>query len=206
MYSTRSGLVLGFHGCDKSLVADILLGKISLKDSKNKYDWLGHGVYFWENSPSRALEYAEFLKENPERSKNPIKEPSVIGAVIDLGHCLDLTDYKNLSLLKPAYNTVVDTYKKSEFNIPKNKTVGNSTDLLLRELDCAVIETIHKVNSLNNDKSIFDSVKGVFWEGEELYPNAGFKEKNHIQICVRNPNCIKGYFLPRELNDKFKKI
>ncbi len=121
MYSTRSGLILGFHGCDKSLVEDILLGKINLKDSKNK-------------------------------------------------------------------------------------TVGNSIDLLYRELDCAVIETIHKVNSLNNDKSTFDSVKGVFWEGEELYPSAGFREKNHIQICVRNPNCIKGYFLPRELNDKFKNI
>jgi len=32
------------------------------------------------------------------------------------------------------------------------------------------------------------------WEN----PGAGFKEKNHIQICVRNRNCIKGYFLPRE--------
>ncbi|HYE54151.1 MAG TPA: hypothetical protein VD996_04880 [Chitinophagaceae bacterium] len=25
----------------------------------------------------------------------------------------------------------------------------------------------------------------------------GFHEKNHIQLCIRNPNCIKGYFLPR---------
>jgi hypothetical protein len=25
-------------------------------------------------------------------------------------------------------------------------------------------------------------------EGEELYPSAGFKEKNHVQICIRNPN------------------
>ena len=36
-----------------------------------------------------------------------------------------------------------------------------------------------------------------FWEGEELYPNAGFKSQNHIQIAVLNPDCIKGIFLPR---------
>lgn len=33
-----------------------------------------------------------------------------------------------------------------------------------------------------------------------LYPEAGFTEKNHIQICIRNPNCIKSFFLPRELD------
>lgn len=34
----------------------------------------------------------------------------------------------------------------------------------------------------------------MFTEGKPLYPGAGFHEKSHIQICVRNPNCIKGYF------------
>jgi hypothetical protein len=31
---------------------------------------------------------------------------------------------------------------------------------------------------------------------KHLYPNAGFKEKNHIQICVRTPGSIKGFFRP----------
>ena len=35
---------------------------------------------------------------------------------------------------------------------------------------------------------------------KKLLPGAGFKERNHIQISVRNPNCIKGYFLPRDLD------
>jgi hypothetical protein len=29
-----------------------------------------------------------------------------------------------------------------------------------------------------------------------LYPNAGFANKNHIQIYVREIRCIKGYFWP----------
>jgi hypothetical protein len=50
----------------------------------------------------------------------------------------------------------------------------------------------------------FDSVRGVFWEGKELYPGAGFMERNHIQICLRNPNCIKGFFIPRAFDGKYE--
>jgi len=53
-----------------------------------------------------------------------------------------------------------------------------------------VIQTVHLINQDAN-KRAFDSVRGVFWEGKPLYPNAGFAEKHHIQICVCNPNCTK---------------
>jgi hypothetical protein len=72
-------------------------------------------------------------------------------------------------------------------------------------LDCAVIQTLHEVRE-KSKLPPFDSVRGVFWEGSPLYPNAGFREKDHIQICIRNPNCVKGYFLPRDEDPKFNKI
>jgi hypothetical protein len=40
----------------------------------------------------------------------------------------------------------------------------------------------------------FDTVRGVFMEGERLYPTSGFRRQSHIQICVRNPAAIKGVF------------
>ena len=40
----------------------------------------------------------------------------------------------------------------------------------------------------------FDSVRGMFIEGDRLYENSGFYRKTHIQVCVRNPLCIKGVF------------
>ncbi|MCB9233599.1 MAG: hypothetical protein H6581_18220 [Bacteroidia bacterium] len=205
MYSTGTGLILGFHGCDKSVVEKVLNGHQSLKHSNNKYDWLGNGVYFWENSPSRAMEYARHLKKNPERANNPIKEPAVIGAVLKLGNCLDLLDYQNLKLLKFGYEILTESYKFSEFKMPVNKPIGNLNDLLLRDLDCAVIETLHQVRK-ENGLVPFDSVRGVFWEGQEIYPNAGFREKDQIQICIRNPNAVKGFFLPRDLNHHFSKV
>ena len=79
--------------------------------------------------------------------------------------------------------------------------IGEDSIPLLRPLDCLVIETFHKINAENKQPS-FDSVRAVFPEGDSLYPNAGFYEKSHIQICIRNPNCIKGFFLPKEVNPK----
>jgi hypothetical protein len=203
MYSTRSGLTLGFHGCDESIVQQVLNGKTFLKGSSNSYDWLGHGIYFWENSPSRALEFAEHLQKYPNHSKGTIKKPAVIGAVIDLGACFDLLDYQNLQLLKASYLVLSDTTE--DYSFPQNKSIGNLGDLLLRDLDCAVIETVHTLRSKTGNFT-FDSVRSVFYEGQELYPNAGFREKDHVQICIRNPNCIKGFFLPRELDTHFPKV
>lgn len=86
--------------------------------------------------------------------------------------------------------------------MPENTNIGTSTDKLIRRLDCAVIEAAHGINKQANYRP-YDSVRGVFWEGSQLYPGAEIREKNHIQICVRNPNCIKGFFLPRKLDNKF---
>lgn len=184
MYTTRPGLILGFHGCDQSITHKVLNGFDSLRSSENEYDWLGHGVYFWENSDSRALEFAQYLKEHPRASKSSIKEPTVIGAVINLGYCLDLLDYNNLQLLKSSFETFRATHQLSDF--PVNKKKGELKELKLRNLDCAVIEFLHNTMS----------AKG----------GAGFDEKDHIQICIRNPNCIKGYFLSRVLSDKYSKV
>ncbi len=206
MYSKRSGLILGFHGCDVSVRDKVICRKgILLKPSNNKYDWLGGGVYFWENNYERAFDFAEFLKNNPPANKTQrIEKPGVIGAIIDLGFCLDLLDSRNLSILQQGYLTLKELNEKQGLRIPHNVPLNENNDLLVRNLDCAVIEFIHQHRKENNLPE-FDSVRGVFFEGNELYPNAGFKEKNHIQIAIRNPNCIKGYFYPRESNTKYKK-
>ena len=45
----------------------------------------------------------------------------------------------------------------------------------------------------------FDTIRGVFTEGGPAFEGAGIQAKNHIQICIRNLNCIKGFFIPRKL-------
>jgi len=192
--------ILGFHGCDQSVVNSVVNGFSLLQISKNDYDWLGHGIYFWENDPNRALKYARTIQDNPIRGRGKITKPAVIGAVIDLGHCLNLMEIKALESVRSAYDTLKITLQNANADLPVNISIpGSGNDLLLRRLDCAVMQLLHEENKESN----FDTVRGLFFEGEDLYPNAGFKTKNHIQICVRNPNCINGYFLPRALDENY---
>lgn len=193
MYTANPGLIIGFHGCDEAVRNSIVMGKSVLTPSKNIYDWLGNGIYFWENNANRALQFAEELKAKPRNPKNVIKTPSVLGAVIDLGYCLDLLDAEYLELVKYSYDNLVASYGRLGKTIPQNLKGSESEELLMRNLDCAVIENLHKQNTGQQ----FDSVRGVFVEGKTLYPTCGFHEKSHIQICIRNPNCIKAYFVPR---------
>lgn len=199
MYSKLPNLVLGFHGCDLSTFDSVIKDSKPMRASTNKYDWLGPGIYFWENNYERAYDWAVAQSKNP-RSK--IKNPAVIGAVIDLGYCLNLTDYKSTDIIKRGYKMLELLFNGLGKPMPENKNVKGNKDLLVRYLDCAVIQQIHTFNE-DTGKPAYDSVRGVFVEGDEIYPNSGFREKTHIQICVVNPNCIKGYFDPRKPNESY---
>ena len=196
MYSSLPFFILGFHGTDASIVEDVIQGKCKLNPSTNDHDWLGHGTYFWENNPQRALEFAHSLKGNP-RSKIEIKTPAVVGAVIDLGYCLNLLDSDKIKLVEEA-NLLYESSMEYTGLCPLENTIpkGHSENIL-RFRDCAVLEVLHLYRKKMGER-IFDSVRGMFGEGEPIYENAGFRKQSHIQICVRNPNCIKGFFLPRE--------
>lgn len=58
MYDNRSNLIIGFHGCDKDAATALITNPNIIKISKEPYDWLGHGMYFWENNQERAMQWA----------------------------------------------------------------------------------------------------------------------------------------------------
>lgn len=193
MYSTLPNTIIAFHGCDMSTYEDVLYNHNSLKPSNNEYDWLGNGIYFWENNIKRAWEWAESGSKSKYSS---IENPAVIGAVIDLGLCLDLVNSYHIMQLKTEYEILLAKTTITGTNMPKN-TFTKSGKMLRRNLDCAIIEHLHKSRKQRGERP-YDSVRGVFLEGNDIYENAGFKEQTHIQLCIRNPNCIKGYFAPRK--------
>ena len=56
-----SRIVVGYHGCEEEFARDLLLENVKIpkwKPSRNSWDWLGHGIYFWEHTPARALRWA----------------------------------------------------------------------------------------------------------------------------------------------------
>lgn len=194
MYSSKPNIIYGFHGMDKDAALPILLKEDNFKHSNNAYDWLGNGVYFWENNYERAKQYAV---EDKNRKNSKIKEPFVLGAIIELGNCLDLFDQKHIDFLKFSYEEMLNSLKLQNKVLPVNKKFGqNDFDFKCRELDCAVIRYAHTL--AKNAGKQFDSVRAAFLEGNPLYEGAKFYEKNHIQVAILNPNCIKGIFYPRE--------
>jgi len=196
VHELSSSFVLAYHGCDRSTAEDLINYK-PFRASANEYDWLGSGVYFGESNPARGLEWARFLQKYRKGKKNSIRSPYVVGAVIDLGYCLDLISSTGIEFVKHAYADFKHYVELSGREMPQNK---GGPDLLLRRLDCAVINHIHDVNDRDKQRP-FETVRGVFLEGRPIYETSGFFERTHIQICVKNLRNIKAVFRvpPRHL-------
>jgi hypothetical protein len=184
VHRLSTSFIFGYHGCDRRIGESILAGQTTLQKSENNYDWLGPGIYFWETNPERALQFAfEKLKRNQD-----IREPYVVGAVIDLGLCLDLTTKDSLDLLKDAHESLMSTILSDGTDSPVNGPA-----VWMHYLDCAVITRLHAIVEDSRSPGI-DTVRGIFQEGNSIYPGSAFLEKTHIQVAVVSPQCIKAVF------------
>lgn len=204
MYQSRPNLTIGFHGCDETVRNALVINPDVVEKSQALYDWLGNGFYIWENNYQRAYEWALDRQANGK-----IITPSVVGVVYQLDYCLDFTDSQYNNLLPPYYDSLKEDLRIAGKTLPKNKDIKKDEhhDLVIRELDCAVIEYFHRkiAEQISIDISkkgfselkYYDTVRGIFTEGGPIFDGAGLQRKNHIQICIRNLNCIKGFFIPR---------
>lgn len=204
IYNNRPNLYIGFHGCEESIRDSLVNSPNAVKKSQEDYDWLGHGFYVWENNYARAFQWAK-----DKQKRGSIKVPSVVGVVYQLKYCLDFTDSEYTNMIAEYFLAMASDLKAIGKELPKNKDLPKDKhhDLILRELDCSVIEYMHqKVSERINldvkkegfsELEHFDTVRGVFTEGGPAFDGAGIQMKNHIQICIRNLNCIQGFFIPR---------
>jgi hypothetical protein len=205
MYDIRPNSIIGFHGCDLNVRNNLVNNPNLIEISKKPHDWLGHGMYFWENNYTRAMEWAE-----QRTVQGKIKNPAVVGAILQLGYCCIFLDSKYLNMIGRAHDIMSENYERAGKTLPQNIDARGDRhqDKLIRILDCSVIEFMHSTifelykedidkNNFSNTK-IFDSTRGVFTEGGPAFEGAGILEKSHIQVCIRNMNCIKGFFIPRE--------
>lgn len=184
MRGHHPGNVLGYHGTSGA-VAEVIVhgrGRKPLEPSTKSYDWLGRGIYFWENSQQRAEQWAE--KQHP-------RDSAVIGAVIQLGHCLDLLDQRFIDLVGEAAKAMCGTYRKQGRTIPRNTKSG------AHRFDCALIDFIRN-EPPDRFGGPYDSARAAYIEGKSILGRSAFHRRTHIQIAVYNKNCIKGYFWPAE--------
>lgn len=119
--SSSGGWVLGYHGCSREVAEAALSGKASLRPSTNDYDWLGNGIYFWEDDCSRALRWAR--KKHGENAY-------VVGCVISLGNCLNLQKQDHLDFLIEAHSDLVSIHEQLATEMPTNT---GGADMLCRK-------------------------------------------------------------------------
>ena len=78
-------------------------------------------------------------------------------------------------------------------DLPKNEKLREGSIYLKRSLDCLVIEYVHAARRKTKHPA-YDSVLGVFEEGDRIYDGSDIRQYTHIQIAVRTPEIITGYF------------
>jgi len=169
-------IVLGYHGCAPDFADALIRGEVAIDawtPSTNPYDWLGHGIYFWEHGPERARVWGS--------------EGGVVGAVIQLGRCLDLTDVGYTRLLAIEYENVRATHEREGLILPTNR--GK-----FRDLDCLVVNAV--LNAAEETGLGFQTVRSPFLEGTPAFPGSGLLNESHIQITVRDRGSILGVFRP----------
>ena len=153
-------MVVGYRECDEGVARKIISLKVSLKPSQNPWDWLGHGFYFWEDSPVRAKRWAEAESKLPG---NKSKRPAVLGSVFDLGNYLNLADAEALKQVRAAH----DEYARLCDSAGIQKANNRGPDLRARYLNCPVMESLHQLNQVEGELA-FDSVREIFIEGPAL--------------------------------------
>lgn len=172
--------VYAFHGCSREVAEAVLAGEMELKPSRNAYDWIGSGVYFWENAPERALRWAEAMHT---------KNPAVIGAVVSLGHCLNLMDKSSNAPLSDAFRLVSGLFSDKGEQMPANVRK-------LHYRDALVVNAAHSMADASGQP--YDTVRAAFIEGNPVFDGSTIMADTHIQLCVRNPKkSIIAYFRPR---------
>lgn len=138
------------------------------------WDWLGHGIYFWQSGHQRALDWAR------ERTD----QPAVVGAVIQLSRCLDLFDVEHTEPLTCFTAALV------------NAGVSLPSKVGQRGADCFAIDRF--CAAMADEGTPIDSVRALFHAGDPVFPGSCLRRESHIQIAVRSPAAILGFFNPTD--------
>jgi len=165
----RAVSAIGFHGTDKYNVAGIL--SEGFKISRNTYDWLGEGVYFFQDAPARASKWVE--RRN---------DPAVIGVVISLDGCMDFLDISWYDTLYRVFKQYKAACRNTGVELPVQIKGNHKLDKIVLDLT---------VKALENSNFRIKTVRAIFKEGLRVYPRSALNRLDHVQIAVRDTTTIE---------------
>ena len=161
---------IGFHGTSDEAARRILSSGFEI--SRNEYDWLGDGAYFFQDAPARALEWAR------QRFGD---DAAVVGAEIDLDDCIDLLDLPWHLQVARAYPRLIIALKERGHPLPRQTAGAHRVDRSLMN---------YLIDRLMDRGITAGSVRAAFAEGEPAFPGSALLNRAHVQIAVRSPSAI----------------
>lgn len=174
--------VYGYHGTSQEKAQEIIDRGFNL--STNDYDWLGTGVYFFQDAPVRALTWA--------RERYP-DSPAVIRSELVLENCIDLLDIDWYPIVRETYKMFVLEYERANIPLPRQNPQRSKA----HRLDCAFFNYIVE-KILEPQGETIGCIRAVFNEGDRIYPNSAIVDRAHIQILIRDLCLIKKSYLVEE--------
>lgn len=166
----------GFHGTTLEAAQSILA--TGFRQSDEPWDWLGTGVYFWQDAPLRAYQWSVEWSRIKGRSGVPV----VVQADVNLDGCLDLLDIFWDGPIKKAsadFLQLLTTLDKKDL---KNKPGGRNL------MDCAFFNFL--AESLQEKGVPVRSIRAAVTEGQALFPESPIHDRSHIQVAVRDLGMI----------------
>jgi hypothetical protein len=194
--------VFGYHGTTQAAAKAILSDPTNFILSAGAGDWLGAGIYFFENSYQKGLEWAR-RSAGKTRPPSLRQQEAVLGCEIDLTNCLDFCDPTQTAEFRNWVDVHINTpdldmqhaprllsAKAREFSISDYpyRHAKNSDrykfQYKINVLDKGVIDAF--LATMRPAKR-FTSVRAPFNSGRQLFPNSYLFHNSQIQIAVRDP-------------------
>jgi hypothetical protein len=194
--------VFGYHGTTRSAAESIVANPLLFQSSTGEGDWLGQGVYFFENSFRKGTEWA-MRTVDKRATSGGAEAPAVLGCEIDLSNCLDLCDPRHSEDLQSWVIANIDLAGAPLQHAPRLLTAAAKevtiSDFPYRTAkNRSLYRHPHKVNVLDKvliDAFIdamptakrFSTVRAPFNSGRQLFPNSYLFHNSQVQIAVRDP-------------------
>lgn len=190
-------IVKGYHGTTQSRARELVAGS-PFEFSANSGDWLGRGIYFWQDAPGRALVWARY------RHRDSGETPAVVEVEITLENCLDFFDVRTYREVRQRYpefqafeSRLDPPISQAALKVEKGKAFLDgdtpTTDIRTRKAihnyrDRAFIDWYVEV--LANRGYEVKTVRGIFLDGTALFTESFLFDWSHAQIAVLNHDVL----------------
>ena len=106
-----------------------------------------------------------------------------------------MTTQEGMDNYLAAYQSLEASQASKRQPMPVNEQSDEQdVTVLLRKLDCAVFNILHILRASQNLVPI-QALKAAFYQGAKLVPTSEFQRDTHMQIALRDPGCVLGWFL-----------